>query len=82
MIIKLIMMLSRFDPGSTLVRPQKTLNLSLLRFNEWSESENLDWETWFKISGSGFIHSNTHLQKAINTVTIRLRDTKIERDSP
>ena len=29
---------SRFDPGST----SKTLNLSLLQFNERSESENLD----------------------------------------
>ena len=29
---------SRFDPGST----SKTLNLSLLWFNEWSRSENLD----------------------------------------
>ena len=38
-------------------------------------------ETWFKISGGGFIHSNAHLQKAINTVTIRLRDTEIERQS-
>ena len=28
---------SRFDPGST----SKTLNLSLLWFNEWSGSENL-----------------------------------------
>ena len=35
-------------------------------------------ETRFKISGSGFIHSNTHLQKAINTITIRLRDTERE----
>ena len=39
-------------------------------------------ETWFKISGGGFIHLNAHLQKAIITVTIRLRDTEIERDSP
>ena len=37
-IIKLIMMSSRFDPGST----SKTLNLFLLRFNEWSGSENLE----------------------------------------
>ena len=29
---------SRFDLGST----SKTLDLSLLRFNEWSGSENLD----------------------------------------
>ena len=32
------MMSLRFDPGST----SKTLNLSFLRFNERSESENLD----------------------------------------
>ena len=35
-------MSSRFDSGST----SKTLNLSLLRFNEWSGSENLEWMTW------------------------------------
>ena len=37
-IIKLIMTSSRFDLGST----SKTLNLSLLRFNEWSGSKNHD----------------------------------------
>ena len=51
-IIKLIMMSSRFDPGSTSIRPQfdlgsisKTLNLSLLRFNERSGFENhgVEW---------------------------------------
>ena len=50
------MTLSRFDPGST----SKTLNLSLLRFNERSGSENLDIEYYTPILFSKLFEKKTN----------------------
>ena len=63
---------SRFDPGST----SKTLNLSLLRFNERSGSENLANILIVKIAKNKALDSN-HKEHLCTTIYIGLFVGKI-----